>query len=162
MNRRTALMGLCSACLVTPADALETVAMPLDTHGYRSAPRRGDSIPWNVLGATANRTEVIGADSFVRPVFTPTVLALDGQRIRVNGYMNPMEESQLQRHFYLMAYPLSCPYCLSVGAQFVIDTRAPRGVRFTYDAILVEGRMELLHRDPDGAFYRLHDAQLVR
>ena len=103
MNRRTVLLGLCGACAATPAHALETIAMPLDEHGYRSAPTRGDSIPWAVLGATGSREEEVGADTFIRPRFTPAVLALDGRRVRVNGYMNPMEETQLQRHFYLMA-----------------------------------------------------------
>jgi hypothetical protein len=161
MNRRSLLLALAATGAAAPAFALETVALPLNQHGYRGAPQRGDSIPWEVLGATQTVREDIGADTFERPRFTPTVEAFDGKVIRVNGFMNPMEERQLQRRFFLMAYPLSCPYCLSVGAQYVIDVRAPRGVPFTYDALLIEGRMELLRQDPEGVFYRMQEARRI-
>jgi hypothetical protein len=43
----------------------------------------------------------------------------------------------------------------------MVEVLASTPVRFTYEAIVLEGRFELLRDDPSGLLYRLHDARPV-
>lgn len=43
----------------------------------------------------------------------------------------------------------------------MVEVVASTPIRFTYDALILEGRFELLRDDPSGLLYRLHDARTV-
>lgn len=157
-----ALGGLAAAGLVAPAAAIEVQSMPLDEHGWKPAPDVAGAISWRMFGAVGSREEMINGFTWVLPVFTPAIQALSGKRIKVNGYMMPLEETPTQRRFLLMAYPPSCPFCLDVGSQYFMEVLARKPVKFTYDALLMEGRLELLQRDENGLYFRMHEAEQVR
>ncbi|MFZ4121285.1 MAG: hypothetical protein ACOYKM_06425 [Caulobacterales bacterium] len=170
ISRRGAVMGLALAGLGAGAslawaqrssDVLSS--LPLDGHGWAAAPTARDGVGWEVLGATREATATVNGQLWTVPEFTPRVLALVGQRVRVNGYMLPWDiEVGRQTRFALMAYPTSCPFHLDVGPAFMIDVRSPRGVPMQEDSFVVEGRFEALDRDAEGWFYRLQEATYVR
>jgi len=165
LHRRALIGALIGAAAPVSAVAQERdvlAAMPLDQHGWSAAATPPDGVGWNVLGATRSEERTIDGFSMLLPVFTPRVRALAGRRVRVNGFMLPLEETPRQSRFLLMAYPTSCPFHLSVGAEFCIDVRAAAPVPVTYDAFQMEGVFTLLERDPEGLFYRMTDARMVR
>lgn len=99
----------------------------------------------------------------LRPEFPEKVQALDGEKVVMQGYMFPLEQSEKQSRFLFGPFPASCPYHYHVGPSMVIEVHAQRPLDFSFDAVNLEGRLELVEMDVDfNIFYRMHEARLVR
>jgi uncharacterized protein len=160
LDRRAVLAGSAGLLFAGPAAAIETVP---STHVWQTAPNVPGGIPWSVLASTRERVTVdANRRSWTDPQFPPAVQRLGNQTVKVNGYIMPLQQSDQQQHFVLMAYPPSCPFCMTAGPQYLIEVKAGRPFRFTYDAVIVQGTMRLLTRDPTGFFYRIENARQVR
>ncbi|MBU6372213.1 MAG: DUF3299 domain-containing protein [Alphaproteobacteria bacterium] len=159
----TALLAAAGAAVpALPAHAIETKAMPLDQHGYKPANALAGTVPWQMLATTDSYEKVINGFTWVLPKFPPKVRELHGKVVRVNGYMMPLDTTEKQSRFLLMAYPQTCPYCLSVGSQYFIEVLASTPVTYSQDAMVIEGRMELLEQDENGLYYRMRAARQVK
>jgi hypothetical protein len=95
-------------------------------------------------------------------IFSKEAKQLDGKEIRLAGFMLPLDMKEKQTHFMLSAYPPSCPYCLPGGPNATIEVFCKQGVTFTYDPIVLRGKLKLLRDDPSGFFYRMTDVVAVR
>jgi len=115
---------------------------------------RDGVLSWALLASVQVRQE----RTRVRPLYSPTLLALDGKRVRVQGFMMPLDAAPRQTHFLLSGVPTSCPFCIPAGPEGMVEVKARAGVRQGIDPVLVEGRLQLLRDDPYGLFYRLVDA----
>ena len=64
-----------------------------------------------VLEGTKEKTRK-GKDGYIysKPLFTPKVKSLAGKRIKVAGWMTPLEKGAKQKRFVLLAYPPGCPF----------------------------------------------------
>jgi uncharacterized protein len=133
-------------------------AMPPD-HVWRPAPTPPGAVGWDLLSTTKEKERKVDGIWYVVPEFSPQVRRLANQVVKVNGYMLPLGNAQSQQHFVLMAYPPSCPFCLTAGPTKLMEVQARAPIKFDYDAILIEGRLQLLQNDPSGMFYRLVDAR---
>lgn len=109
--------------------------------------------PWHLLMAATSASD--GTVSF-----PDSVRRLDGQEIRLSGFLFPLEQGRAQQHFLLSAYPPSCNFCLSGGPYTHVEVQSAEPVRFTYDPIALRGTFELHERAEDGAAYRMQDAVL--
>ena len=87
-----------------------------------------------------------------------TVQALDKQKVKVQGFMLPLEPGDKQRHFLLSAVPTSCNFCTPAGPEGLIEVRSKNPVRYTLEPVTVEGQMSVLKSDPYGLFYRVTEA----
>lgn len=159
MRRRIIALGL----LAVPTLAFAAGGAPLQRNSHGNLPARdiAGAVPWRALINTSpidSQTGPVRAPA--RP--SPEALALRDQDVRINGFMNPLDSTPGQRHFLLMAYPLTCPYCLSAGAQFFVEVSARQPIQFTYDEVLIEGRFVVSEHDRDGMLYRLLDARPAR
>lgn len=97
----------------------------------------------------------------VRPEFPEELNALNGERVILQGYMFPLLAHEDQTVFLFGPFPASCPYHYHVGPALVIETYGRGEIDFSYDAITLEGRLELIPREDNyNVFYRLHDAVL--
>lgn len=96
-----------------------------------------------------------------RTNFTSRLLDLDGKPVKLVGFIYPVEAAETHRRFLLSAYPPSCPFCLPGNATEMVEVFARVPIAFTYDALVLEGRFELLRDDPTGLLYRLHDAKPI-
>ncbi len=119
---------------------------------------RDGIVSWRLLSAVTtnpvnNRPSV--------PTFPPAVQALNQQKVKVQGFMMPLEPGDKQRHFLLSAVPTTCGFCLPAGPEGLIEVRARNPVKYSVEAVTVEGRMAVLSNDPYGLFYRLTDGELV-
>jgi hypothetical protein len=95
-------------------------------------------------------------------VFGKEITQFDGKEIRLAGFMLPLDMKEKQTHFMLSAYPASCPYCLPGGPNATIEVFCKKGVTFTFDPIVLRGKLKLLRDDPSGFFYRMTDVVAVR
>ena len=98
----------------------------------------------------------------VRPEFSPALQKLDGTEILIQGYMFPLSQKEGQTLFLLGPFPMSCPYHYHVTPSFVIEAHAQTPQTFSYDAVNVKGRLELVPKDDEyNVFYRLRNAELL-
>ncbi len=130
-----------------------------DTWKPAATPKNG--IGWTLLESTRETTRR-AADGYIRskPVFPPAVKALHGKRIRVAGFMMPLENSARQKHFVLMAYPPGCPFHTHAMPYQFIEVMADTAFTVEIEqAIIVEGVLELTGMDESGVFYRMKAAR---
>ncbi len=125
-------------------------------------------VHWKVFGETIMKeytffdkegNEWIG----VRPEFKDQIKKLDKQKILIQGYMFPLEQDEKQKLFLLGPFPVSCPYHPHISANLIIEVHAQSPIVFSYDAVNIKGKLELVPKDDDyNVFFRLRDAQLVK
>lgn len=124
---------------------------------------------WKVFGKTKPvNIETKDADGldfqYYKPDFAAEVKALDGQKVKIKGFMFPLDETEDQKLFLFGPFPLNCPFQYHVQSNLVIEVRADKKpVPFTYDPLTLEGTLELVPEDKENStFYRLKDAQAVK
>ena len=115
------------------------------------------SVSWETLA----QVRLVRDGARFAPRFEPTVQRLQGQQVKVQGFILPITESGEQAHFILSASPVAgCFYCMPGGPESMIEVRLDRAIAFSYDPVTVSGRLELLQDDPMGMYYRLADARV--
>ena len=138
-----------------------------DPYGHETVrttnPRALREIPgtlsWTVL-ADVEVNE--SADGSLRPVFGSSVREATVESVKVQGFMLPLENAERQRHFLLTANPPSCFFCLPGGPETVVEVMAREPVAFGLDAVVMDGRLQLLEDDDSGLLYRMTEAVPVR
>ncbi len=96
---------------------------------------------------------------FKMPEFSDDMRKLNGQTILMQGYMFPLEADEKQGTFLFGPFPVSCPFHYHVGPALMIEVKAKKPIKFSYEPINIKGRLELIPKDMDTeVFYRLHDA----
>lgn len=119
---------------------------------------RADVLPWSVL--TAAKTKVV--KKRVVPVFPRDVQALDKKTLRIQGYMMPLEPGEKQKHFLLSSVPLTCSFCYPGGPESMVEVMTKTPVKYSMEAVVVEGAFAVLLDDASGLFYRMTDAVPVK
>jgi len=119
---------------------------------------RNDVLPWSLLTAIKTKTE----KNRILPVFTPAVMALNAKSQRVQGFMMPLEPGEKQKHFLLSSVPLSCSFCVPGGPESMVEVKTKTPVKYSLEAVVVEGKFAVLQDDPYGLYYRITDAVPVK
>jgi hypothetical protein len=131
-------------------------------HDPRSAfaplQEREGVVSWKLLAMVTTRV----SGNRVVPTFPDPVKALDGQTVRLQGFMLPLEPGERQSHFLLSAVPTTCSFCVPAGPEGLVEVRTRTPVRYSVDAVTLEGRMAVLTNDRYGLFYRLSEAAEAR
>jgi len=116
-------------------------------------------IPWDQLADV----EFVQQDRQMVPSFSKEIQQLDGDMVRLSGFMIPLEQTPEQRHFVLSAFPAAgCQFCIPGGPDTLVDVVCEDGIEFSYNRVSVEGRFELVEDDPYGLVYRLTGAREVQ
>lgn len=107
--------------------------------------------PWPLL------MEAEGLDG-PAPVLPDTLRRLDGQPIRLTGFMYPLEQSRDQDHFLLSPYPAGCAFHVPAGPASTVEVFTDAPARFTYEAVAIQGVFVLAAGEAGGIRYQLHAA----
>ena len=117
-------------------------------------------VSWKTLEATGEKTRKDKQGYIVsKPLFTARVKELAGKRIKVAGWMMPLQKSAKQKNFVLLAYPPGCPFHFHAAPTQFIEVVAD--IPFTTNETkvhVVSGVLELTGYDESGIFYRLKAA----
>ena len=140
-----------------PGSPSNSLGLPIDPSLLNTLPELKGVVSWNVLSQVKSRTE----GRRVVPEFAPAVRALDRKEVRLQGFMLPIVTGERHEHFLLTMRPPHCPFCLSLGPEYIVEVRAKAPIRHTYDPIVVLGELNVLNDDPFGLYYRLTGAQLT-
>jgi len=145
--------------LTFPAQAQNKLGQPevppgSDPAAYR-LPERKDIVSWKLF----SQVEPIRVKDRLVPQFSDAVLALDQETVKVQGFMLPLETGAKVSHFLLSAVPQSCPFHLHLGgAESLVEVRTAKPMAFTWDGVILRGKLSVLKNDPEGVLYRLTDA----
>jgi hypothetical protein len=124
---------------------------------FKPLQEREGVVSWSLLSSVQLKPE----RARVVPVFPPAVQALNDKTVKVQGFMLPLEPGERQRHFLLSSVPTTCSFCVPSGPEGLVEVRTRTPVRYTVDAITVEGRMAVLANDKFGLLYRVTEAEPV-
>lgn len=118
---------------------------------------RADIVPWSVLTDVKVR--------FQKPrmltTFPDAVHKMDRTTVKVQGFMLPIEPGTDHQRFLLVSVPPTCAFCMPGGAESMVEVRTQKPVKYTLNALVVQGKFEMLKDDPQGLYYRMTDAKKV-
>ena len=114
------------------------------------------TVPWELLQQAKTEQK---ADKRFGPVFTSEIRALDHKDVKLYGFMMPLDQSAMQKRFLLASFPPHCPFCMPGGPESLVEVICDSPIEFTYDPVLVGGRMAVL--DDDVVYYRLTNAKAL-
>ena len=158
MNRLFALLlGLTIAALASaqaPKPGAQAPQPGITPDAFKPLPERQDVVSWKLLG----QVELVKVKDRYVPQFAAGVAALDKKEVKVQGFMMPLEMGDKQTHFMLSAMPQSCAFCLPGGPEQLVEIKSKTPVKYTFDPVVLTGKLAVLKDDPTGVFYRLTDA----
>lgn len=146
---------------ISPANsAIQDGGTAATSHVWKPAATPRGGISWRVLEATKEITRTKDGIIYSKPVFTPQVRGLAGKRIKVAGWMLPLDPAAKQKRFVLLAYPPGCPFHFNALPNQFIEVLAttPFPLNET-KPFAVTGTLQLTGQDESGIFYRLTDAR---
>lgn len=144
------------ACLsAAPARALSLEPMP--EHLRLTVPSVDGALDWDLLAQAGETRFQDGALSR----FPAALRGLDGQDVRLTGYMMPFRDGDLHREFLLGALQFHCPTCMTADLARLVAVRADQPVTFAQRPLLMRGTLRLLEDEASPLYYRLDAAQAV-
>jgi hypothetical protein len=112
------------------------------------------------VAAAQQAQTVQKADKRFGPVFTREIRALDKRDVKLYGFMMPLDQTRKQKRFLLASFPPHCSFCMPGGPESMVEVLADEPIEFTYEPIVVAGRLAVL--DDDVVYYRLTRASSVQ
>jgi len=161
------LKSLLSCALLLPAALALAQTPPVMGQGpgyhdprsaFKPLEERPGVLSWSLLSQVTARVE----KKKLIPSFPAEVQALHQKTVKVQGFMMPLEPGDKQQRFLLSSVPTSCPFCVPAGPEGLVEVHTRQPVRYTLEAITVEGRLAVLQDDPFGLYYRLTEGSPAR
>jgi hypothetical protein len=158
-------------CIVLIVSAVgATCAIAAGTIGTASAPPASAPIrmiaplnevkgvlSWDVLA----KVKSVPSKDRILPNFSKEVTALNDTEVKIQGFMMPLDPGEKQKHFLLSVNPVTCAFCMPAGPEGVVEVKSTMPVKYSFEPIVVVGKMAVLKNDPMGLFYRLTNASLI-
>lgn len=126
----------------------------VDPSTFTLLPERKDVVSWKLL----SQVELVRQKDRYVPQFSSNVTALNKKEVKMQGFMLPLQMGDKQTHFVLAAMPQTCAFCMPGGPESLVEVKSKQPVKYTFDAVVLTGKLEVLKDDPTGIFYRLTDA----
>ena len=134
--------------------ALPAQAQNTDPAQFKPLAERKDVVSWKLFA----QVELVRQKDRYVPQFSSNVAALDNKQVKVQGFMMPLQTGDKQTHFVLSAMPQTCAFCMPGGPEQLVEVKARQAVKYTFEPVVVTGRLAVLKDDPTGVFYRLTEA----
>jgi hypothetical protein len=138
----------------SPGKFGEQVAPGALAEMFKPLPERKDVLSWRLLA----QVELVKLKDRYVPQFSDNVAALNKKVVKVQGFMMPLEMGDKQTHFILSAMPQTCAFCMPGGPESLVEVKSKQPVKYTFEPLVLSGRLEVLKDDPTGVYYRLLDA----
>lgn len=124
---------------------------------FKPLEEREGVVSWKVLGAV----QLVRQDGRIAPKFSVNVTDLRGKKVKVQGFMMPLDPGDKQNHFLLSSVPTTCAFCVPAGPEGLVEIRTRKPVTYTLEPVVVEGVLAVLNDDPYGLYYRIAEATPV-
>jgi tetratricopeptide (TPR) repeat protein len=118
-------------------------------------PRGLNTLAWEVIGETT-------VDRQARPTFAKYLRELDGKRVVLHGYLQPISEDGGLGAFLLIEHPVGCWYCEMPELTHMVLVEMPEGkaARYSRARLRVTGKLKLNATDPENFLYLVQDAEV--
>nr|WP_295787516.1 DUF3299 domain-containing protein [Rhodoferax sp.] len=156
LSQEAAAQQASPAALGVPAGTGAGVHSP--NSPFAPLQQRSDVVPWSVLTDVKTKVE----KNRMLPVFPAPVLALNQKNQRIQGFMMPLEPGEKQKHFLISSVPLTCSFCVPGGPESMVEVKTKTPIKYSLEAVVVEGQFAVLKDDPYGLYYRIDDATAVK
>jgi hypothetical protein len=140
--------------LAFPAAAQHQPSPGADAAQFKPLPERKDVLAWKTLA----QVELVKLKDRYVPQFSNEVAALDQKQVKVQGFMMPLQMGDKQTHFVLSAMPQTCAFCMPGGPESMVEVKSKAAVKYTFEPLVITGKLSVLKDDPTGVFYRLTEA----
>jgi len=149
-------MALPAAALAQAQNKLGEHVPPLgfDPSKVKTLTERKDLLSWKLLA----QVELVRRKDRYVPQFSGNVAALNKKEVKLQGFMYPLQTGDKQTHFLLWSMPQTCAFCMPGGPENTVEVRSKQPVKYTFEPVVLTGKLEVLKEDPTGIFYRLSDA----
>lgn len=118
-------------------------------------PKATDEL-WDTLYKTKVRLNE--KDGTYSATFPDEVRKLDGQTIKISGFILPLESSKKFKHFLLSKRTPTCPFCPPGAPNEIIEIYTDKDTDWTGDLVTYEGRCALTENEEMGIFFKMVDA----
>jgi hypothetical protein len=145
---------LAGIVLAYPALAQHQPPPGVDPSQFKPLPERSDVLSWKVL----SQVELVKQKDRYVPQFAKDVAALDQKQVKMQGFIMPLQMGDKQSHFVLTAMPQTCGFCMPGGPESMVEVKSKTPVKYTFEPVVLTGKLSILKEDPTGVFYRLTDA----
>lgn len=121
----------------------------IDAHG-------DNALAWEVLAQT-------GRERGGRPLFPGYLRELQGKRVILRGYLQPLADNTDLGAFLLIEHPVGCWYCEMPDLSGIVLVELPEGKsgRHTRERIRVTGKLLLNDSDPEKFLFVVRDAAVT-
>jgi uncharacterized protein len=161
-NMKHALIWAATVAVFANSAAAFTGALPDNKVIDTTPPPRATPMLAELKGflswATLAGVRSVKQQDKIVPQFSGSILALDKTRVKVQGFMIPLEAGAGQKRFLLSATSSTCDFCLPGGPETLVEVRANEPIKYTTDPIMVSGNFIVAGNDGDGVLYRLTEA----
>ena len=86
---------------------------------------------------------------------TPEIKAMAGKPITLNGFVLPLDGSDMTRHFLLTRNTPVCMFCPPGQPNEVVEVIAPQPIPWTDKMVTVTGPLTLINNGEKGMFFRI-------
>lgn len=125
---------------------------------FKPLQERADVLSWSFLAAIKTKN----VKNRLLPVFSAEIRDLNKKTQRVQGFMMPLAPGENQKHFLLSSVPLTCAFCVPGGPESMVEVKTKTAVKYSMEAVVVEGVFAVLEDDPYGLYYRITDATPIK
>lgn len=130
---------------------------PWAAGGYQPIPlpEVEGTLPWETL----HQVELVFDGPDLVPEFAPEVQDLSGERIKMVGFMLPLDTNG--ERILLSQFAPHCPFCMTAGPESFVELQCDERVEMSLEPIVVEGTFEVLEQAWEGYYYRMANAKVI-
>lgn len=117
---------------------------------------------WHVLAEVGFKKEKKNGYEVEVPLFSNHLKSWNGKKIKLKGYVIPVGEVGDESKFMFSSLPFNvCYFCGAAGPETIMEVESAQKVKFTSQAIWMEGILQLNEKDPDRHIYILKTAKVI-
>lgn len=117
-----------------------------------------DGLNWSEL----MQARIDFVDGELKITFPEIIKQQNGEKLKVSGFMMPLDPDIRQRHFLLTSSPPHCFFHIPGGPTGVIEVFSEKGIEASWEPVLIEGVFELVDAGKGmGIIYQMRDAEVV-
>lgn len=94
-------------------------------------------------------------------IFPEEVKALEGQRVKMSGYVYPHEIKNEGMKFFWGPHAMTCPYCSGITPGLLTSANFKDPIEHDFERITITARLVLSPKDLWGLYHRFEEAELV-
>ena len=90
--------------------------------------------------------------------YSSGVKAMDGKKISISGFIQPLEAKGASRHFLLCKNAPSCAYCPPSKPNEIVEVFSAKPMPWKQNLQSISGTLHLVSDGNNGVFFQLRDA----